>query len=384
MLKKWNRFLHLIVACVTLCTLQQSLAATPSAPQLSAASYVLMDYTSGELIASQNPHERVAPASLTKLMTAYIVEQEIAAGNLQLTDKVVISEKAWRTEGSRMFLEVNKEVSIEDLLRGVIIQSGNDASTALAEAVAGSDSSFAELMNDQAVLLGMNDTHFVNPTGLPDDQQYSSAYDMAILAQAIIRNSPNTYHMYKEKWFVYNDIRQPNRNRLLWWDDSVDGLKTGHTDSAGYCLVASAQKEGTRLISVIMGAKSDAVRAGESKQLLTYGFRFFESKQLYAANAELLKQPVWKGDVKEVSIGVIDPLNVVVARDNKLSLETVVNVDGTLIAPIAQGQQLGTLQIMAGDQVLVERPIVALQSVEAGSWWHRFWDSIWLFFRGLF
>ncbi|MFI4954983.1 MAG: D-alanyl-D-alanine carboxypeptidase family protein, partial [Gammaproteobacteria bacterium] len=233
MLKNWTQ--HLIISFTLLANAGLALAAIPSAPQLSARSYILMDYDSSETIASQNEHERVPPASLTKLMTAYIAEQEIAAGNLKLTDKVLISEKAWRAEGSRMFLEVNKEVSVEDLLRGIVIQSGNDASTAIAEAIAGSESGFAQLMNEQAAILGMNDTHFVNATGLPDDQQYSSAYDMALLAQAIIRNSDNTYHMYKEKWFVYNDIRQPNRNRLLWWDDSVDGLKTGHTDSAGYC-----------------------------------------------------------------------------------------------------------------------------------------------------
>lgn len=382
MLKKWMTYLVLGIG-LTL-NAQLILAAIPTAPQLSARSYVLMDYSTGELLASQNPHERVPPASLTKLMTAYIAEQEIAAGNLKLTDKVLVSEKAWRTEGSRMFLEVNKEVSVEDLLRGIIIQSGNDASTAIAEAIAGSESAFAQLMNEQAALLGMNDTHFVNPTGLPSDEQYSSAYDMALLAQAIIRNSPHTYHMYKEQWFVYNDIRQPNRNRLLWWDASVDGLKTGHTDSAGYCLVASANKNGMRLISVVMGADSDATRAEESKQLFTYGFRFFESKELFPAHSELLKQDVWKGQAKEISIGIIEPLNVVIPRDNTTTIETVVSINAPLIAPIAQGQQLGIVQIVSGDKILLERPIVALQNVESGSWWRRFWDSIVLFFHELF
>jgi D-alanyl-D-alanine carboxypeptidase (penicillin-binding protein 5/6) len=382
MFKQWLQ--QLMTGFILMATASVAFTAVPSAPQLSARSYVLMDYSSGEIIASKDEHERVAPASLTKLMTAYIAEQEIASGKLKLTDKVMISEKAWRAEGSRMFLEVNKEVTVEELMRGIIIQSGNDASTAIAEHIAGSENAFVDLMNQQAATIGMNDTHFMNATGLPDDQQYSSAYDMALLAQAIIRNSENTYAMYKEQWFVFNDIRQPNRNRLLWWDDSVDGLKTGHTDSAGYCLVASAEKNNMRLISVVMGAKSDAVRAEESKQLFTYGFRFYESKEIFPANAVLLTQSVWKGSESEVPVGTIDPLRIVLPRDDNQNLETVVSVNDKVIAPIAQGQALGTVQIISGDKVLVERPIVALQAVEEGGWFKRMWDSILLFFYNLF
>ena len=381
-MKRWTHFF--IIGFILAFQATLALGAIPSAPQLSARSYVLMDYASGEVLASQNDHEQVPPASLTKLMTAYIAEQEIAAGNIKLTDMVTISEKAWRAEGSRMFLEVNKQVFVEDLLRGIIIQSGNDASTAIAEYIAGSESAFADLMNEQAAIIGMKDTHFVNATGLPDDQQFSSAYDMALLAQAIISNCPNTYHMYKEKWFIWNDIRQPNRNRLLWWDDSVDGLKTGHTESAGYCLVASAEKNNMRLISVVMGAKTDAIRAEESKQLFTYGFRFFESKEIFPANTELLRQPVWKGHVNEVGIGVIEPLRIVVARDEHENLETIVDINSTIIAPVTAGQAVGTVKIMSGDKVLVEHPVVALQNIEEGGWWTRFWDSIWLFFYSLF
>lgn len=359
-------------------------AAIPSAPQLSAKSYALMDYASGEIIAEKDSHERLPPASLTKLMTAHIVERELKEGKIQLTDMVPISEKAWRTEGSRMFVEVNKPVSVEELLKGVIVQSGNDASVALAEFIGGTESGFADLMNQEAQRLGMNDTHFVNATGLPDDNQYSSAYDMAVLARDIIFESPSTYTMYKEKWFEWNGIRQPNRNRLLWWDDSVDGLKTGHTESAGYCLVSSAQKEGMRLISAVMGADSDNARTEDSKQLLTYGFRFFTSKEIYPANSVIATQRVWKGAAQEVQIGVIEPMQVVLPRDQSEKIEAVITLQKTIEAPVAQGQPLGLLQIKDGEQVLDERPIVALQAVERGGWFRQIWDSILLFFHNLF
>lgn len=374
-------------ALLALSTLSTSIAyaAVPAAPQLSAKSYVLMDFASGEVIASSNPHEQLPPASLTKLMTAYIAEQEIDSGKLHFDDQVQISEKAWRAEGSRMFLNVNTEVSVEDLLRGIVIQSGNDASTAMAERIAGSEDSFADMMNQEAAALGMKDTHFMNATGLPNDDQYSSAYDLALLARAIVGEAGNTYPMYKEKWFVYNDIRQPNRNSLLWWDEGVDGLKTGHTDAAGYCLVSSAQKDGMRLIAVIMGAPSEKVRAEESKQLLTYGFRFYESKELYAANTELLEQPVWKGQTQSVAIGVSEPLFVTVPRDgNENNLQTLVSVNNMIEAPITQGQALGTVQIISGEQVLAERPLVALTAVERGGFFRQLWDSIRLFFANLF
>jgi D-alanyl-D-alanine carboxypeptidase (penicillin-binding protein 5/6) len=254
----------------------------------------------------------------------------------------------------------------------------------MAEKIAGSEDSFADMMNQQAAELGMKDTHFMNATGLPDDNQYSSAYDLALLARAIIREAENTYPMYSEKSFEYNNIKQPNRNRLLWWDDSVDGLKTGHTDAAGYCLVSSAQKDNMRLIAVIMGAPSEKVRAEESKQLLTYGFRFYESKELYAANTELLTQPVWKGEQQTVAIGLSDPLVVTVPRDSSENLETLVSVNNMIEAPIAQGQALGTVQVLSGDQVLVERPLVALTEVGRGGFFRQLWDSIRLFFANLF
>ena len=268
-------------------------------------------------------------------------------------------------------------------MRGIIIQSGNDASIAIAERIAGSESAFAEMMNNEAAALGMKDTHFMNAAGLPDEQQYSSAYDLSLLARAIVSESSNTFPMYKEQWFEYNNIRQPNRNRLLTWDSSVDGLKTGHTNDAGYCLVASAQKDGMRLISVVMGAPSSKVRAEESKQLLTYGFRFYESREIFAANATLAEQPVWKGKENQVVLGLKDQLVLMVPRGNAEQLETIVSMEPTLIAPITEGQQLGTVQIKSGDIVLVERPLVALNAVEEGSWWRRFWDSIRLFFHDL-
>ncbi len=361
-------------------------ATVPDAPALSARSFVIMDYASGEVIASHNPHEQVPPASLTKLMTAYIVEKEIDSGKLQLTDPVMISENAWRTGGSRMFVNVNTEVTVEELLRGIIIQSGNDASTAMAEKIAGSEDSFAGMMNQTAESLGMKDTHFMNATGLPNDEQYSSAYDMALLARAIIQESETTYYpMYSEKYFVYNDIRQPNRNRLLWWDSDVDGLKTGYTEDAGYCLVASSEKNGMRLITVVMGAKTEKIRTEESKQLLTYGFRFYESKELYAANTELLSEPVWKGEQDTVAIGVSEPLRLVVPRDgSENNLETLVSVSSMIEAPIAQGQELGTVQVISGDKVLAERPLIALNAVEKGGFFTQLWDSIKLFFSQWF
>ena len=360
-----------------------SFAAIPTAPQLSAKSYILMDYASGEVIAEKNSHDRVPPASLTKLMTAHIVEQELAAGKIKLTDEVPISEKAWKAEGSRMFVEVNKTVSVEELLKGVIVQSGNDASIALAEYIAGTEAGFADLMNQEAQRLGMQDSHFVNATGLPDDNQYSSAYDMAILARTIIKESPSTYPMYKEKWFDYGGIRQPNRNRLLWWDESVDGLKTGHTESAGYCLVASAEKNGMRLISAVMGTDSDNTRTEESKQLMTYGFRFFTSKEIYPANTVLAQQRIWKGQAKEVNIGLIEPLQLVVPADQGEDMEAVITLNKVIEAPVTEGQTLGTLQVMSGNTVLVEKPLVALQTVDRAGWFGRLWDSILLFFHNL-
>ncbi|KZZ19603.1 D-alanyl-D-alanine carboxypeptidase, partial [Oleiphilus sp. HI0080] len=258
-------------------------ALIPAPPQVGASSYVLMDATTGEIIIEENANESLPPASLTKMMTAYIVESEIAQGNVSLTDEVPVSVKAWRTGGSKMFIKEGTKVLLEDLLKGVIIQSGNDASIALAEYLAGSEEAFADIMNQQAIQLGMTGSNFMNATGLPSDSHYSTAHDMALLAKAIIQHYPEQYAVYKEKYFTYNNIRQPNRNRLLWRDKSVDGLKTGHTEEAGYCLVSSAKRDDMRLISVVMGTSSEEARVKETQKLLNYGFRYYETTPLYTA-----------------------------------------------------------------------------------------------------
>ena len=280
----------------------------PAAPQLGAKSYLLADFNSGQILVESNADMRVEPASITKLMTAYVVFAELSQGNLTLDELVPVSEKAWRTGGSRMFIDPQMQVSVEDLLRGMVIQSGNDASVALAEHVAGSEEAFASLMNHFAEQLGMTGTHYVNATGLPDPDHYTTARDVAVLSLATIRDFPDYYAWYSEKEFTFNNIRQHNRNTLLWRDPAIDGLKTGHTEAAGYCLAASAKRDGTRLVSAVMGAASEATRASQSQTLLNYGFRFFETVQLYQGGQELARARVWKGLSEEVALGIADEL----------------------------------------------------------------------------
>ena len=356
----------------------------PSPPDLAASSWVLMDASTGQLLVNHNGDQRLPPASLTKMMTAYIVEQEIDGGSISDTDMVSVSENAWRTGGSRMFIQEGTQVSVENLLRGVVVQSGNDASVALSEYVAGSESAFADLMNQQAQRLGMQNSHFMNPTGLPHDDHYSSAHDLAILARHIITDFPDHYQVYSEKYFTYNDIRQPNRNRLLWRDPDVDGLKTGHTEAAGYCLVASAKKQDTRLIAVVMGTNSDEARAAETQRLLNYGFRFFQTRKLYDAGSVLNEARVWGGANDTVRLGVQNEVSMTVPRGSADNLTARLNLPETLRAPIQAGQQVGTLEIKSGDEVLGQQPLVALEGVEEGSIFKRVWDSIILFVTGLF
>ncbi|MEG3114803.1 D-alanyl-D-alanine carboxypeptidase family protein [Salinicola sp. 4072] len=356
----------------------------PSPPDLAASSWVLMDASTGQLLVNHNGDQRLPPASLTKMMTAYIVEQEIDGGSISDTDMVSVSENAWRTGGSRMFIQEGTQVSVENLLRGVVVQSGNDASVALSEYVAGSESAFADLMNQQAQRLGMQNSHFMNPTGLPHDDHYSSAHDLAILARHIITDFPDHYQVYSEKYFTYNDIRQPNRNRLLWRDPDVDGLKTGHTEAAGYCLVASAKKQDTRLIAVVMGTNSDEARAAETQRLLNYGFRFFQTRKLYDAGSVLNEARIWGGASDTVRLGVQNEVSMTVPRGSADNLTARLNLPETLRAPIQAGQQVGTLEIKSGDEVLGQQPLVALEGVEEGSIFKRVWDSIVLFVTGLF
>ncbi len=362
-------------------SLQAAPKPIPKAPEIAATSYILLDFNSNRVLAQKNPDQRVEPASITKLMTAYLVDKALAAGDISLNDQVTISEKAWRMKGSKMFVEVGKQVSVEELIKGMIIQSGNDATVALAEHVAGSEEAFVEYMNHQAQLLGMSNTHFTNSTGWPDKDHYSSARDIATLSQAIIRDFPESYQFYKVKEYTYNNIRQFNRNRLLWRDSSVDGLKTGHTEAAGYCLVASAKKDKMRLISVVLGTKSDKARTQNSQTLLNYGFRFFESNRLYRANETLKKARVWYGDQDEVALGVAKDIVVTIARGRYKDLDATIEIDSRIEAPVAKGQELGLLVVKLDDEVLLSKPLLAMSAVNDGGLMKKALDRIKVLFE---
>lgn len=359
-------------------------AMIPSPPALAATSWLLIDADSGEVLASHDVDQPLPPASLTKMMTAYLVEKEIEQGRLAADDMVHVSEKAWRTGGSRMFIQEGTRVSVGDLLKGVVIQSGNDASVALAEHIAGSETAFADLMNQQAEQMGMKNTHFINATGLPHEEHYSSAYDLAILAKHIINDFPGHYGTYSEKYFTYNDIRQPNRNRLLWRDPSVDGLKTGHTDAAGYCLVASAKKEDMRLISVVMGAQSDEARAQETQRLLSYGFRFFETFRPYERGAVISEPRIWGGEKDTLRLGVSEDIYLTVPNGRRDDLMAQLDIRETIKAPVQVGERLGVLEVRLNGEVVGEQPLIALEAVEKGGIFKRLWDFVLLFFSGLF
>lgn len=349
----------------------------PAAPTIGAKSYLLIDYLSDSVLASQDIDLPVEPASLTKMMTVYVVDNALHEGKIKLTDLVHISPKAWRTQGSRMFLQVDTDVSIQDLLLGIIIQSGNDASVAIAEHIAGSEAAFAELMNYYAKQLGMSHTYFVNATGLPDPNHVTTARDMAILAKAIIRDFPESYKLYSQKEFLYQNIKQTNRNRLLWRNDLVDGIKTGHTDNAGYCLVASGcKKEGIRLIAVVMGSKSDNARIDDTNALLNYGFRFFETRKLYPAGTPIKQSRIWMGTDKEVNLGLQDDFYITVGQGQYDKLKATVTVPNVLKAPVTQNEALGSLQVHLNDKLIAERPIVALNAVPKGGFLSRLYDRL--------
>ena len=356
----------------------------PSSPQIAASSYILMDPLSGRIIMEENSHERLPPASLTKMMTAYIVERELDEGRISLSDMVPISVNAWRTEGSRTFVKEGTEVSVENLLKGVIIQSGNDASVALAEYIAGSEGAFVDIMNQQAQILGMNESSFANATGLPAPDHFSTAYDLALLAKAIINDYPENYPLYAQKHFTYNNIRQPNRNSLLWRDDSVDGLKTGHTEEAGYCLVASAKRNDTRLIAVVIGTDSTSSRAQEVQKMLNYGFRYYQSERLFRTGQELLEARVWGGASDSLSVGLTEDVYVTIPRGSRDSLESTVELDSVIKAPISMGDELGRVTVKLGDDVVVDQPVLALSDIPEGGFFKRIWDAIKLFFVQLF
>jgi serine-type D-Ala-D-Ala carboxypeptidase (penicillin-binding protein 5/6) len=348
----------------------------PSAPDLKTSSHFLQDFHSGETLASRNPDLRVEPASLTKIMTSYVIFQELKNDNLQLTDLAQVSEKAWKTEGSRMFIEVNTKVSIEKLLHGMIIQSGNDASVTLAEHIAGSEKTFASLMNRYAKQLGMNSSHFMNSTGLPHKDHYTTARDMALLTRSMIKHFPNYYRWHAIKKYTYNKITQYNRNKLLWRDDRVDGVKTGFTKSAGYCLIGSALQDKMRLISVVMGADSSKARVEETRKLINYGFRFFETHKLYDSGQLLSKARIWKGEQKIVSLGTDQAVYVTIPRGQYQNLKPAITIAEPLIAPIQQSSPHGQIQIILGQEVLSKTPLIALQNIAEGSLIDRLTDHI--------
>jgi D-alanyl-D-alanine carboxypeptidase (penicillin-binding protein 5/6) len=378
-----NQLLFSLLTVISLLTMPLGQAATPvpKVPAVGAKSYLITDFLSGQSLAEKNADQSMEPASITKLMTAYVIFQEIRNGTLALEDKVRISEKAWRTQGSRMFVEVGTEVSVAKLLKGMIIQSGNDATVALAEQIAGTEESFAGLMNHHAQQLGLRGTHFVNSTGLPHKDHYTTARDIARLAHALIEEFPEYYRWYSIRQYTYNEITQYNRNKLLWRDESVDGLKTGHTDSAGYCLVTSAKRDNMRLITVVLGTRSEEARADASQALLNYGFRFYETHKLYDAGSKLVTARVWKGDTESVDLGLDKTLYVTVPRGSYKNLDAVMQLEEHITAPISGQQTLGRVVIRLADKLVAEKDLVALKSVNEGSFWQRIVDEALLYFE---
>lgn len=364
----------------TLSSVQAESVIIPKPPVLNATAYVLMDAASGEILVQKNAEKQLPPASMTKMMTSYLATHELALGNLGEQDQVPVSVKAWKMGGSKMFIREGRDVALIDLIKGIIIQSGNDASIAVSEYVAGSEDAFVDLMNQHAQRMGMVNTQFQNATGWPAKNHFSSAHDMAILAQAIVNDHPEYYGLYKEKYFEFNKIRQPNRNKLLWRDPSVDGLKTGHTEEAGFCLTASAQRNGMRLIAVVMGTNSENARATETQKLLTYGFRYFETHRLYQAGESIKTLPVWYGEETEFEVGIAEDLYITVARGAKEQLQVETLTNEFIEAPLSTGENQGSLSIRLNDKVIAERQLVALSNVTEAGFFSRLWDGIKLFF----
>ncbi|MFT6878147.1 MAG: D-alanyl-D-alanine carboxypeptidase (penicillin-binding protein 5/6) [Granulosicoccus sp.] len=375
-----------LLTALALCLLGAALnlvyaAPLPSPPLLSANSYLLVDHTSGEVLAAKDPDKRIEPASLTKMMTAYIVASELKRGSISLEEPVIISAEAQAMPGSRMFIEAGTVVPVRDLLRGLIIQSGNDASVALAEHVAASERGFVDIMNRMAQNLGMTGTRFANSSGLPHPDHYTTANDLGKIASAIIREHPETYKLYSEREFTYNNITQRNRNTLLWRDDSVDGMKTGHTEAAGYCLVASSVRDGMRLISIVLGTASDKARIAESQRLLNYGYRFFKTRRVYAAGEQISEARIWMGQSESLGLGVAEDLYLTLPRDAFESLQSTIEVADYIRAPMRIGQKLGRSVLMADNQVVAEVPLLALQKVEEAGIFLRMKHSIQRYFQ---
>lgn len=364
--------------CYALIGTNLALAAmpVPAPPEVAAKNYLLLDFASGRVLAEKDADVQIEPASITKLMTSYIVYKELDADRLSMDDVVIISEKAWRMGGSRMYLEVNSKVTVHDLLKGLIIQSGNDASVALAEHIAGTETAFVQLMNQYAAELGMNNTNFMNSTGWPDKQHLTTARDIALLAKAIIAEFPAHYAWYAEKEYIYNDIKQYNRNKLLWRDNSVDGLKTGHTDSAGYCLVASAVRSDMRIISVVLGTDSEKARASVSQAVLNYGFRFFESHTLYDKDEVLSRPRIWNGEFETLTVGLDEALAITIPRGAYDELDATMDIDKNIQAPVSKGQQVGVVKVSLNGELLETVPLVALETINEGSFFQKAKDYV--------
>jgi D-alanyl-D-alanine carboxypeptidase (penicillin-binding protein 5/6) len=361
---------------------QLASAAAPQPPAIAAHAWMLGDLSSGQLLVAEKPDERVEPASLTKLMTAYVVFQALRDNRLSLEQQVSVSERAWRAPGSRMFIQPRKPVSVDELIRGLVVQSGNDACIALAEAVAGAEEVFVQMMNREAARLGMKATRFANTTGLPDAQHYTTAQDLYRLATALIRDFPKEYaQYYSQKEFRYNNISQPNRNRLLWLDPSVDGVKTGHTEAAGYCLIASSSRGGRRLVSVLLGSTSESTRAQESQKLLNWGFQFFDSVKLHPGNQSVKAIEVWKGSDAEVRAGFKDDIIITVPKGEVDKLKAELLTQQPLLAPVSQGQRVGTLRVSHDGKPLGEYPLVALEGVATAGMLGRSWDTLRLWLK---
>jgi D-alanyl-D-alanine carboxypeptidase (penicillin-binding protein 5/6) len=376
--------LRLLLACLlfTAAAVVPGFAATPipTAPDVDARAYILVDFRTDKTLAAKEAAARMEPASLTKLMTAYIVFQELAAGKLKLDEAVTVSEKAWRSEGSRTLIELGKPVPVQTLILGMIVQSGNDATIALAERIAGTEDTFVQLMNANAKRLGMEGTHFENSSGLPSPQHYTTARDMSLLAIALIRDFPQYYAWYSVKEFEFNGIKQQNRNGLLSRDPSVDGLKTGHTDSAGFCLVTSALRDGMRLVSVVLGSTSMKARENASAALLNYGFTFYDTRLVVKGGVKLASAPVWKAASSPVDLGLKSDLYLTVPRDQAESLKTAVDVQPKLFAPLAADATVGELRVLAGGATIATVPLHPLSSVAEGGWWRRLVDTVKLWF----
>ena len=361
---------------------QSSNPLVPPAPAIAARSFLLLDYHSQQTLAGQKPDERVEPASLTKLMTAYLTFAALKQKQIQNTQVVPVSERAWKAEGSRMFIEPRKPVTVDELMRGMIVHSGNDACIALAELLAGSEEAFAQMMNTQAQRLGMKNTNFMNSTGLPNPQHYSTAQDLAILAIAIVRDFPDFHPLYAMKEYRYNNITQANRNRLLWSDPTVDGMKTGYTENAGYCLITSARRGERRLISVVLGTASESARATESQKLLNYGFQYYDSVKLYEKSQPVASLPIWKGAGNSVKAGFLNDLYVSLPKGQADKVKANLESRQPLLAPVTAGQQIGVMKLTLDGKPYAELPVVALEDVALAGLLGRGWDSIRLLFKG--